>query len=250
MSQVPLPVVNRLIAGLPVKERRAVLASAETVDLEFGQILCQPDTPFRHVHFPLTSFVSLVAEVGRHRPLEMGLIGNEGLLGATLVLGVSTVPLRAIVQGAGTALRLNVKQFQAVLLASPVLRQTLNRYLYVLMAQLSQTAACIRFHEVGPRLAHWLLMTHDRAHADNFYLTHQFLADMLGVRRSGITTAAGVMQSRGLIGYTRGEIRILDRPGLEAASCGCYAEVLADYSEQMGIRIADNRDSTRPVDQG
>ncbi|WP_295682080.1 Crp/Fnr family transcriptional regulator, partial [uncultured Nevskia sp.] len=103
-----------------------------------------------------------------------------------------------------------------------------------LMAQLSQTAVCTRFHELLPRLARWLLMSHDRAHADHLHLTHQFLADMLGVRRSGVTTAAGVMQAQGLISYTRGEIRVLDRPGLEASSCECYAEVVADYAEQLG----------------
>lgn len=234
MDVSPPIVVNRLIARLPVRERRALLDISETVGLEFGQILCQPDTPFRHVHFPLTGFVSLVAEVLDHPPLEMGLIGNEGLLGATVVLGVSAVPLRGIVQGAGTALRIDVRQFRSLLESSPALRRSLNRYLYVLMAQLSQTAVCTRFHELGPRLARWLLMSHDRAHADHFHLTHQFLADMLGVRRSGVTTAAGVMQAQGLISYTRGEIRVLDRPGLEASSCECYAEVIADYAEQMG----------------
>ncbi|WP_022975876.1 Crp/Fnr family transcriptional regulator [Nevskia ramosa] len=234
MEVSPKLIANRLIARLPIKERRALLDISETVGLEFGQILCQPDTPFRHVHFPLTGFLSLVAEVLHHPPLEMGLIGNEGLLGATLVLGVSAVPLRGIVQGAGTALRIEVRQFCALLETSPALRLSLNRYLYVLMAQLSQTAVCTRFHELGPRLARWLLMSHDRAHADHFHLTHQFLADMLGVRRSGVTTAAGVMQAHGLISYTRGEIRVLDRAGLEATSCECYAEVIADYAEQMG----------------
>lgn len=234
MDVSPKVVVNCLIARLPVRERRALLDSGETVSLEFGQILCQPDAPFRHVHFPLTGFVSLVAQVLDHPPLEMGLIGNEGVLGATLVLGVSSVPLRGIVQGSGTALRIEVRQFRALLESSPALRRSLNRYLYVLMAQLSQTAVCTRFHELGPRLARWLLMSHDRSHADHFHLTHQFLADMLGVRRSGVTTAAGVMQAQGLISYTRGEIRVLDRAGLEARSCECYAEVIADYAEQMG----------------
>ena len=230
----PSSIANRLIAQLPMKERRALLDCSETVRLEFGQILCLPDTPFHHVHFPLTGFVSMVAEVMHHPPLEMGLIGNEGLLGATLVLQVSAVPLRGVVQGAGTSLRIEVRQFQALLESSPALRLSLNRYLYVLMAQLSQTAICTHFHELGPRLARWLLMSHDRAHADHFHLTHQFLANMLGVRRSGVTTAAGVMQAQGLISYTRGEIRVLDRAGLEATSCECYAEVIADYAEQLG----------------
>lgn len=223
-------VLNRLITGLPARERNRLLQAATPVDLAFGDVLCEPDATFRHVYFPLTGFISLVAPMSGHQPLEMGLIGNEGMLGATLVLGVKTVPLRAIVQGAGTALRLPTDRFHRQLRDSPALLRRLHRYLYVLMAQLSQTAACTRFHDVGARLARWLLMSHDRAHADHFHLTHRFLADMLGVRRSGVTIAAGALQRRSLISYSRGEITILDRAGLEKASCECYRAVIADYS--------------------
>lgn len=226
----PVPVVNLLIDGLPPAERNRLMAHCEQVDLVFGQILCEPQRPFSHVHFPLTGFISLVAPMVGHQPLEMGLIGNEGMLGATLVLGVKTVPLRAVVQGSGTALRMPTAAFARQLRDSPVLLRRLNRYLYVLMAQLAQTAACTRFHEVEARLARWLLMTHDRAHADHFHLTHKFLADMLGVRRSGVTIAAGDLQRRELIRYSRGTIRVLDRKGLEAASCECYAAVVEDYA--------------------
>ncbi|MGQ0700016.1 MAG: Crp/Fnr family transcriptional regulator [Panacagrimonas sp.] len=224
------PVVNRLIEGLPRAERKKLLDRCETVDLVFGTVLCEPDQPFRHVHFPLSGFISLVAPLTGHQPLEMGLIGNEGVLGATLVLGVNEVPLRALVQGSGSALRMTTVQFRKELHGSPALLRILNRYLYVLMAQLAQTAGCTRFHEVEARLSRWLLMTHDRAHADHFHLTHDFLAGMLGVRRSGITIAAGALQDRGLISYTRGEISIIDRKGLEAASCECYAAVIEDYA--------------------
>ncbi|MGQ0697744.1 MAG: Crp/Fnr family transcriptional regulator [Panacagrimonas sp.] len=228
-----LGVVNRLIAGLPRKDRERILKRCEPVDMVFGEILCEPEQAYRHIYFPLTGFISLVATVGKHPPLEMGLIGAEGVLGATMVLGVDTAPLRAVVQGSGTALRMTPVQFRRELRDCPALLRTLNRYLHVLMAQLVQSSACIHFHEVEARLARWLLMTHDRAHADHFHLTHEFLADMLGVRRSGVTIAAGALQTRGIISYTRGEIRILDRKGLEAAACECYGAVIDDYARML-----------------
>lgn len=232
-TATPVSVVNRLLGGLPRKERDRILERCEPVNLVFGEILCEPDQPFLHVYFPLRGFISLVAPMIKQQPLEMGLIGNEGMLGATLVLGVDTVPLRAVVQGPGSALRMTRPQLQRVLRDSPALLSTLNRYLYVLMAQLAQTAACTRFHEVDARLARWLLMSHDRAHADHFHLTHKFLADMLGVRRSGVTIAAGVLQRKKLISYTRGNISILNRKGLEAMSCVCYDAVIEDYARQF-----------------
>lgn len=229
----PVRVVNRLIQGLPRTERSRLLAHGQPVQLAFGDILCEPGEPFSHVYFPLTGFISLVATVARHEPLEMGLIGNEGVLGATLALDIDAVPLRGIVQGAGTALRVPAAKFRADLRQGSKLLGVLQRYLYVLMAQLAQTAACTRFHEVNARLARWLLMTHDRAHADHFHLTHKFLAAMLGVRRSGVTIAAGALQRRGLIRYTRGRISILDRAGLEARACECYDAVIEDYARLL-----------------
>jgi CRP-like cAMP-binding protein len=227
------PVVNQLIAGMPNKQRKQFLAECEPVDLFFGEVLCEPDERYRSAYFPLTGFISLVAVIRGHPPLEMGLIGNEGMLGATLVLGVAVAPLRAVVQGSGSAWRVSSAYLQSALREGPGLLQLLNRYLFVLMAQLSQTAACTRFHEIDARLARWLLMTHDRAHADHFHLTHQYLADMLGVQRSAVTIAAGVLQRKRLISYTRGEINILSRTGLEAASCECYAAVIKDYAQRF-----------------
>jgi CRP-like cAMP-binding protein len=171
--------------------------------------------------------------MGPYRPLEMGLIGNEGMLGAHLALGVGTAPMRALVQGACTACRITRDRFQQELLTNPGLRRSIYRYLYVLLTQFAPSAACTHCHEIEPRLARWLLMTQDRAHADHFHLTHEVLATLLGVRRSGITLAAGALQQRGLIHYVRGNIRILDRPGLEVAACGCYVALLADYAEQF-----------------
>jgi len=224
---------NRLLEGLPRRERDRVLKRCESVDLAFGAILCEPGSPYRHIYFPVTGFISTVATLGDHQPLEIRLIGDEGMLGATLTLGVDTIPLRAVVQGSGTAWRMTTALFKRSLRESPALRRMLKRYLYVLVAQLSQGTGCNRFHEVEARLARWLLMTHDRAQADHFHLTHEFLADMLGVRRSGITIAAGALQRSALIGYARGEIRILDRKGLEARSCECYDIGLRDYAQQF-----------------
>jgi hypothetical protein len=208
------PVVNRLIEGLPHKLRKRLLKRCQTVELTFGTVLCEPDQRLRHVYFP---------------SLEMGLIGNEGMLGTTMVLGVDSARLRGVVQGSGTTLRLGATQLRRELQHSLALRRTLKRYLFVLLAQLAQTAACTRFHEIEARLARWLLLTHDRAHADHFHLTHQYLADMLGVQRSAITIAAGALQRRKLIRYSRGDIWILNRRGLEAVSCECYQAVIDDY---------------------
>jgi CRP-like cAMP-binding protein len=218
---------------MPSKQRKQFLSECEPVELTFGQILCEPDRPYQNVYFPVTGFISLVAVVAAHPPLEMGLIGNEGMLGVTLVLGIGVAPLRAVVQGAGSAWRMTAASLSKAMRENPGLVQSLNRYLYVLMAQLSQTAACTRFHEIDARLARWLLMTHDRAHADHFHLTHQYLADMLGVQRSAITIAAGALQRRKLISYTRGDIRILSRKGLEATACECYAAVIKDYAQRF-----------------
>lgn len=229
----PRRIVNRLIDGLSRKDCEGLLEQGEPVDLTFGEILCEPQQAIRFVYFPLSAFISLVDTVGSHTPLEMGLIGNEGMLGATLILGTDEAQLRAIVQGKGTALRLTVAQLKRRLHVSPSLLRTLQRYLYVMTSQLARSVTCIHFHPVEPRLARWLLMTHDRAHADHFHLTHEYLAGMLGVRRSGVTVAAGALQRRSLIRYSRGEISIVDRKGLEAASCECYEAALATYRQVL-----------------
>lgn len=221
--------VNRLIEDLPPAARKRLLKLTEPVELRFEAVLCEANQRLRHVYFPLTGFVSLVAIVKRHPPLEIGLIGNEGMLGATLALGVQYARLRGIVQGPGTALRMTAGQFRIELRSNPSLSRTVDRYLFVLLAQQSRTIACTRFHEIKSRLARWLLLTHDRAHADHFHLTHQYLADMLGVQRSAVTIAAGALQRNNVISYSRGEILILDRRGLESASCECYRAVIEDH---------------------
>ncbi len=224
---------NHLIEGLPRRDRARLLALCKPVELVLSEELCEAGTPTRHVYFPTEGFISLVAQVDHHPGLEVGMVGSEGMVGAQLVLGVATSPLRALVQGAGAALRIGTPAFKAELDTSPALHKLMHRYLYVLMAQTVSSAGCLRFHLIGPRLARWLLMTQDRAHDDQFQVTHEFLAFMLGVRRVGVTQAAGELQRQGLIRYRRGAMRVLDRDGLEAAACSCYASDRGVYSQQM-----------------
>lgn len=228
-----MPIANRLLEVLPRHARDRLLRACEPVSLVLDTVLCERNRSYRHVYFPLGGFISLVATVDAHPPLEIALIGNEGMLGATLALGVNRARLRGIVQGAGTAWRIPTPGFRRAMRESPALREVVKRYLFVVMTQLSQSTACTRFHAVEARLARWLLMTHDRAHADRFHLTHLFLADMLGVRRSAVTIAAGALQRRNLIRYARGEIDVVDRKGLEAASCECYQNVIGDYQRMF-----------------
>ena len=225
---------NHLIALLPRRERASLLGACESVDLKLGAVLCKPGETTCHVYFPGDCVVSLVTAIDGAAGLEVGMVGREGMLGAQLALGVSVIPLHALVQGAGTAWRIAAAPFRRQLAGSRALQLSLNRYVHVLMVQLSIAAACARFHNVEPRLARWLLMTQDRMRSDNFHLTHEHLGRMLGVRRVGITGAASDLQRQGLIHYRRGDITVLDRAGLEAAACSCYAADRRAYEATVG----------------
>jgi CRP-like cAMP-binding protein len=214
--------LNSILAALPQTELDHVFGCCERVELVQDQLLQTAGDRVRDVYFPLDSFILLAAGPDAHDALGVGLVGHEGMLGAWLPLGIDTAPLLARVQGGGSAMRMAVEDFERVLLLCPVLERQLRLYLHVIMWQLAQTAVCAVFHVVEVRLAYWLLMIHDCARSDHFYLTHDRLARMLGVRRSGVTTAAGILQRGKLVNYSRGHIVILNRRGLEKASCGCY----------------------------
>lgn len=228
------PAENRLLAALPFVVRQRLLASGEVVELGFAEVLCEPAERIRHVYFPIDGFISLLTPVDGHGNFEVELIGNEGMLGIPLTLGVDVSPVQAVVQGAGSALQISAAAFRRQLESSSGLRRRMNRYIYVSMAQLAQEAACVRFHVLDARLARRLLMTHDRAHSNELHITHEFLAKMLGVRRVGITNAAGLLQERGLVTYSRGDITILDRSGLERVCCKCYWIARNAYERILG----------------
>jgi len=232
-SRTHLAAQNHLIEILSASDRRRLLAICDTVELVLGQVVCEPATSTRHVYFPVDSFISLVATVAGSPGVEVGMVGREGMLGTQLALGVDATPLHAVVQGSGTALRAGSAAFRRELARSASLRRTIDLYIAIMMAQLATSAVCLRFHEIGPRLARWLLMSRDRAGADTFRITHEFLAYMLGVRRVGITAAATRLQRVGLIEYRRGLLTVLDRRGLEAMACPCYAADLRSYSDRL-----------------
>ena len=225
---------NQLLMGLPQPLRKRLLDRLESVELRMEQVLAKPGERMRHVFFPTQSFISLIVPLDGHAGLEVGLVGDEGMVGVSAVLGIAVSPMHTLVQGAGEALRMETATFVNEVKRSAPLQQLLNRYLYVTLVQLAQSGACTRFHLVEARLARWLLMTRDRAHADEFFITHVFLSHMLGVRRAGITRAAGALRNLHLIRYNRGMLTILDGAGLERIACSCYATDKKDYTRMLG----------------
>jgi CRP-like cAMP-binding protein len=236
---------NSLLAAVPRKEYRRLAAGFEAVSLTFGEVLYEPGETIRHVYFPNKSLISLLTLADGHLALEVGLIGREGMVGIPLVLGHTVSSVRALVQGSGMAMRMSAARFRKEFRLSLPLQRELYRYTHSLMAQISQTAACNRFHVVETRLARWLLMTHDRVKSDEFRMTHEFLSHMLGVRRVGVTKAAHALQQRKLIDYHRGDITVLDRAGLEAAACECY-EVVKDMHEAAHTRVPGHANTPAP----
>lgn len=213
---------NSLLAVLPRKSYQRMLPQLEPVTLKFGDVLYRTGDVIRHVYFPTNCVVSLLTVVGGHLALEVGMVGREGMLGIPLALGVSDSPVRALVQGSGTALRMKSAHFVRELERNAPLQRAVRRYTHDRMVQITQTAACNRFHHVEARLARWLLMTRDRVSSNQFRITQEMLGGMLGVLRVAVTNAAGKLQRRKLISYSRGRIRVLDSRALEAVACLCY----------------------------
>ena len=224
---------NRLIQALSSAARRRLIGRAKGVQLKANEQLCAAGGRLRHIYFPTGALISLSTPFLDERSVAVGLLGDEGMLGIWTTLGVSESPLRATVQNAGTAWRLDMTSFEQELRQTAALRRGLEQYLYVVLAQRTRVAACVCFHVLEQRLARWLLMTRDRMHANEMHITHEYLAGVLGVRRAGITSAALSLQARRLIRYSRGEIRILDAAALRSAACDCYDADCKSYAEQM-----------------
>ncbi len=243
-----VPFGNSLLDSLPRNARELVGKSCGPAHIKSGEILCEPTDRIQRVYFPTTAYISLIAPALGTETLEVGMVGNEGMFGITVLLDVKTSPMTGLVQGEGQALQMNASRFARLANDVAPFKKVINRYLYVLTAQLAQTAACNRFHPLDGRLARWLLMTRDRAQSDTFRLTHKSLAYMLGVRRAGVTEAAGRLQANKLIRYHHGELTVLDRLGLEASACSCYVAHNAVYEEHLGKpRIASVQPMTHRV---
>jgi CRP-like cAMP-binding protein len=227
---------NRLLAMLPRPELEKISPDLEPIELPFKHVLHEPDEKITHVYFVTRGVVSMVNEPDTGEIVEFATVGPEGFVGFPVLLGASSMPSKAIAQIPGEALRISTADFRKALQRLPTLQPLLLRYMMALLNQVAQVTSCNRLHEVQERCARWLLQTHDRTNAESFPLTHEFLAQMLGVHRPTVTVAAGMLQKAGLIDYTRGSITIIDRKGLEAASCNCYRVIAAEYERLLNSK--------------
>jgi CRP-like cAMP-binding protein len=231
-GRVHVPGENALLSALPPDERQRL--RLERVSLGIKEVIYEPDGPIPHVDFPLDSVYSLVIVMADGRAVEVGTVGNEGMVGLPLFLGSDRSPYQAFTQVPGDSLRMRAEDFREEMGRQGQLAGLLRRYNQALMNQMAYSVACNRLHSVEERMCRWLLMSHDRVGADRFPMTQEFLAQMLGVRRPSVTVVAGVLQKAGLIAYARGWVVILDRAGLEAASCECYRVVRDEFERLLG----------------
>ena len=225
---------NWLLDGLPKDEYQRLRGDLEPVTFALGEVVYESGGRMSYVYFPTTSHISLLYTMLNGTTAEMGLVGNEGVVGIALFMGGDTTPNRAMVQGAGDAFRMKAKSMLREFKRGGDFQHLLLRYTQALITQISQTAVCNRLHSVEQRLCRWLLMTHDRTHSDELQMTQEFISNMLGVRREGVTHAAHNLQTLHLISYVRGRIKILDRKGLEAHACECYAVVKEEHDRLLG----------------
>jgi CRP-like cAMP-binding protein len=226
---------NRLLAALLPDDLARLRPRLEAVELPLRKVLHAPGKPIEDVYFPETGYVSMLAYMEDGDAAEVGMVGREGMVGLPVLLGAEHDDIEAMVQSPGTALRMDAQAFREELERVPAFRTLLLRYALVHHGQVARTAACNGRHHVYQRLARWLLTAHDRAKGDEFPMTHEFLSMMLGVRRAGITVAAGSFQKAGYIHYERGCIEVTDRPGLESVACECYGIVRSASDRLFGL---------------
>jgi CRP-like cAMP-binding protein len=229
-----VPTRNQLLTKLPPEEYEHLLPHLEPVSFALGEVIYESGGRQSYIYFPTTAIISLLYLMENGSSAEMGVAGKEGLVGIALFMGGDSVPNRAVVQSAGDALRMKTKVLQNEFARGGTFQRLLLRYTQALMTQMSQTAVCNRLHTVEQQLCRWLLLSRDRLDTDELVMTQELIANMLGVRREGVTHAAGRLQESGLISYVRGRITILDRQGLEAAVCECYRVVKDEYERLLG----------------
>ena len=233
-SRPNVPVENRLLAALPPEDYQRLLPQLQQVSFSLGEVVYEFGGHLDYVYFPTDSIVSLLYTMENGTSAEMGLTGNDGVVGIALFMGGGTMPNRAVVQSGGAAIRMKAKLLQDEFARGGKFQQVLLRYTQALITQISQTAVCNRLHSVEQQLCRWLLLSHDRVKADELIMTQELIADMLGVRREGVTVAAGQLQDAGAISYVRGHIKILDRKKLEETVCECYKVVKDELDRLLG----------------
>lgn len=227
------PEDNRLLAALPEAERERLFPHLEPVDMPLGEVLYEPDTQLQHAYFPTTAILSLLYVLEDGASTEIAVVGNDGLLGVSLFMGGNTTPSRAVVQSAGSGFRLKTQRLKAEFKRAGPLQNLLLRYSQALMTQISQTAVCNRHHSVDQQLCRWLLLSLDLLTSNELVMTQELIANMLGVRREGVTEAARKLQKAGVIHYRRGHITVTDQKGLEARVCECYLVVKTEYERLL-----------------
>lgn len=233
------PARNHLLASLPAADYARIRGELELVTLSLGNAVCEPYVEMKHVYFPVDAIISLLCVMEDGGSAEIAIVGGEGIVGVSLFMGGETTPSRAVVQSAGAAYRLPGRLLKDEFYRGGPLQHLLLRYTQALLTQMAQTAVCNRHHTVDQQLCRWLLLSHDRLLGDELLMTQELIANMLGVRREGVTEAAGKLQRAGLINYHRGRISILDRAGLEARTCECYQVVQREYARLLPREIAD-----------
>ena len=238
MSAAYDPRQNHLLAALPASDFDRLQAGLKLVPLPLGDVLYESGSQLRHVYFPTTAIVSLLYQMADGASAEIAVVGNEGMIGISLFMGGETTPSRAVVQSAGHAYQLRGNLLKEEFTQGGAMQHLLLRYTQALMTQMAQTAVCNRHHSLDQQLCRWLLLSLDRLSGNELVMTQELIANMLGVRREGVTEAAGNLQAAGLIAYSRGRITVVDRPGLEARTCECYAVVKKESDRLLPNRIA------------